>query len=205
MSLARDKFFCDAFAKHAQCSVDAAQLLIDMLECPRGREDRASAIKHLEHRGDAITHETMQALHQTWITPLDREEIHGLITALDDVLDLLESASDRIALYEIAVVRPEAIELAKALSAAIGEIARAVGLLFEIKDAKPLLAMCRAISSHEHDADAIFRAAIARLFRERGDLFELIIWRDIFDALESATDRAEDVANVIEGIVLEHG
>src|SRR6186713_2554701 len=129
MALTRDKVFWSAFADHAQRTVEAAAALVEMLEHLDRRESLAAQIKELEHRGDQITHETVAALHQTWITPLDREEIHALITKLDDVLDFLESASDRIALYEISEVRPEAIDLAKSLEAQVGDIHKAVTML----------------------------------------------------------------------------
>jgi predicted phosphate transport protein (TIGR00153 family) len=204
MALTRDTLFWSAFSDHARHTTQAAQLLIDMLEHLDRREALANEIKQLEHRGDQITRDTVHALHNTWITPLDREEIHGLITRLDDVLDFIEAASDRIALYEIREVRPEAIDLAKALLASAQEIEKAVTMLTNVKDAKPLLALCAEINTHEHDADMIFRRALARLFNEKNDPIEVMKWRDILDAHETATDRAEDVANIIEGIVLEH-
>jgi predicted phosphate transport protein (TIGR00153 family) len=205
MALTRDNVFWSAFTDHAGRTAEAATLLVEMLEHPDRREEIAAQIKELEHRGDQITHDTLHALHQTWITPLDREEIHGLISSLDDVLDFLEAASDRIALYQIREVRPEAIDLAKSLRASVGEIQKAVAMLSNIKDSKALLALCREINRHEHDADQIFRRALARLFNDKNDPIEVMKWRDILDALETATDRAEDVANIIESIVLEHG
>ena len=204
MPLNRDKVFWSAFADHARQTVEAAGLLVEMLEHLDRRESLAARIKELEHRGDEITHDTVQALHQTWITPLDREEIHALITSLDDVLDFLESASDRIALYDIRQVRPEAIELAKSLADSAAAIEKGVSMLHDIRHPKPLLDICVQINTFEHDADQIFRKALARLFNEKGDPLEVMKWRDILDALETATDRAEDVANIIEGIVLEH-
>jgi predicted phosphate transport protein (TIGR00153 family) len=204
MALTRDTVFWSAFTDHANQTTQAAKLLIEMLEHLDRREALANDIKLLEHRGDQITRDTVHALHNTWITPLDREEIHGLITRLDDVLDFIEAASDRIALYEIREVRPEAIDLAKTLLASAQEIEKAVSMLSNIKDAKPILALCIEINTHEHDADQIFRRALARLFNEKNDPLEVMKWRDILDALETATDRAEDVANIIEGIVLEH-
>lgn len=204
MALTRDNFFWSAFERHAQYTVDATQVLVEMLQHLDRRESLAAKIKELEHRGDEVTHETVQALHQTWITPLDREEIHGLITKLDDVLDYIEAASERIVLYDLHEVRPDAIELAKSLAASVAEIRKAVSMLTNIKDAKPLLDLCVAINKHEHDADQIFRRALAQLFNGKNDPLEVMKWRDILDALETATDRAEDVANIIEGIVLEH-
>jgi hypothetical protein len=204
MALTRDKLFWDAFRDHSQCTVEAAHVLVEMLEHLDRRESLAAKVKELEHKGDDITHDCVQALHQTWITPLDREEIHALITKLDDVLDFLESAGERIALYEIRDVRPEAIELAKLIALACIDIQKAVTMLTNIGDARPLLDLCISINKHEHDADVIFRQALARLFNGNNDPLEVMKWRDILDALETATDRAEDVANIIEGIVLEH-
>jgi predicted phosphate transport protein (TIGR00153 family) len=205
MALTRDDEFWSAFTGHAQRTTKAAELLVQILEHPERAQSLGQQISDLEHEGDRITHDTVLALHQTWITPLDREDIHGLISRLDDVLDFVDSASDRFALYELTNVRPEAIELAKILHLSCAEIERAMGLLPNMKDVKPLLDLCRQINRHEHDADTIFRKALARLFNERTDPLEVMKWRDILEALETATDRAEDVANIIEGIALEHG
>lgn len=205
MALTRDKVFWEAFTGHAQCTVRACGLLLEMLEHPDRAEMLREKINDLEHEGDKLTHDTVLALHQTWITPLDREEIYALITKLDDVLDFLEAASDRISLYKINTVRPEAVELAKILQLSCIEIERAVGLLQNIKDVKPILDACMHINRHEHDADQIFRRALAKLFNGGTDPLEVMKWRDILESIETATDRAEDVANIIEGIVLEHG
>jgi uncharacterized protein len=205
MALTRDDEFWSAFSGHAQRTKEATGLLVQILEHPDQAQALGQKISDLEHEGDRIIHGTVLALHQTWITPLDREYIHGLISRLDDVLDLVDSASDRCVLYQLHSVRPEAIEIAKILHLACAEIERAMGLLRNMKDVKPLLELCHKINRHEHDADTIFRRALARLFNERTDPLEVMKWRDIFDALESATDRAEDVANIIEGIALEHG
>jgi uncharacterized protein len=205
MALTRDNEFWSAFTGHAQRTVRASALLVEMLEHPNRAQALAQEISNLEHEGDKITHDTVLALHQTWITPLDREEIHGLISRLDDVLDFLDAASDRVALYEITTVRPEAVELAKILQLSCIEIERAVGLLKNLKDVKPLLDLCMHINRHEHDADQVFRKGLARLFKERTDPLEVMKWRDIYESIETATDRAEDVANIIEGIALEHG
>jgi hypothetical protein len=205
MTLTRDKVFWDAFTGHAQRSTKAAGLLIEMLEHPDRAEALAQQIGNIEHEGDKITHDTVLALHQTWITPLDREEIHGLIAKLDDVLDFIESASDRFALYKIREVRQEAVDLAKVLLLQCTEIEKAMLLLQNMKDVQPLLDLCMHINRHEHDADQVFRRGLARLFDERTEPLEVIKWRDVLESLETATDRAEDVANIIEGIVLEHG
>jgi predicted phosphate transport protein (TIGR00153 family) len=205
MALTRDQLFWDSFTRHAQCTVEAAKLLVEMLEHPERAQANAGRINRLENDGDTITHDTVTALHQTWITPLDREEIHGLITRLDDVLDFVDAAGDRIALYELGEKKDDAILLAQLLLRCAEDIAKAVGMLSDMKNVKPLLELCIAINKHEHDADQVFRSGLARLFKsEATHPVEIMKWRDVLDAIETATDRAEDVANIIEGIVLEH-
>lgn len=204
MALTRDGVFWSAFSAMTEKTVKATDVLREMLERPADASELAARIKDIEHEGDKITHEVVQALHQTWITPLDREEIHALITSLDSVLDFVDAAGDKIALYEVESVRPEALELVETLQKSVADIAKAVNGLEKIKDPAPLLALCRSINKHEHDADMIFRRALARLFKERTDPLELMKWRDILESMETSTDRAEDVANIIEGIILEH-
>ena len=205
MALTRDKEFWSAFRDHAALSLKASGLLVEMLETPDSRTRCVQEVSDLEHQGDKITHDTVLALHQTWITPLDRDAIHGLVSRLDDVLDFIDAAADRVALYQTDSPRPEALEIAKILQKSCSEIARAMELLQNMKEARELLKLCQQVNRHEHDADVVFRRALARLFNERTDPLELMKWRDILEAIETATDRAEDVANIIEGIVLEHG
>ncbi len=205
MALTRDKEFWSAFKDHAALSVRASELLVKMLEASDARQRLVQEVSDLEHQGDKITHDTVLALHQTWITPLDRDAIHGLISRLDDVLDFIDAAADRVALYQMESARPEALELAKILHSSCSEIARAMAMLQDMKEARSLLALCQQVNKHEHDADQVFRRALARLFDERTEPLELMKWRDILESIETATDRAEDVANIIEGIVLEHG
>jgi predicted phosphate transport protein (TIGR00153 family) len=205
LALTRDGEFWAAFKAHSGLTVRAAGVLTEMLEHPERSLQLVQDISDIEHQGDKVTHDTVLALHQTWITPLDREEIHGLVSRLDDVLDFIDAAADRVALYQITTARPEALDLAKILQASCSEIERAMGMLHDMKNAKDLLQLCRQINRHEHDADQIFRRALARLFNERTEALELMKWRDIMESIETATDRAEDVANIIEGIVLEHG
>ena len=204
MALTRDGVFWSAFSAMTEKTVRATDCLREMLEQPGRAGELSKRIKDIEHEGDKITHEVVQALHQTWITPLDREEIHNLITSLDSVLDFVDAASDKIALYEVESVRSEALELVGTLKLSVVDVEKAVAGLQKIKDPAPLLALCRAINKHEHDADVIFRRGLARLFKERTDPLELMKWRDILESMETATDRAEDVANIIEGIILEH-
>jgi uncharacterized protein Yka (UPF0111/DUF47 family) len=128
-----------------------------------------------------------------------------MISSLDDVLDSIDGAAARVMLYEITESNSEAEGLAKVLVATTTDLAKAVESLQSIKDAEGILALCRAIGKHEDDADALLRRGIARLFKEQPNAIEVMKWRDVYERLETATDRAEDAANVIEGIVLEHG
>lgn len=204
MALTRDDVFWNAFSNHAKCTVDATALFAKMLETPAEAKEIYGQIERLESEGDRITHDVVVTLHQTWITPLDREWIHGLISTLDDVLDFVDSAGERFVLYEIAEPREDAKELAKTLSAAAADMAKAVDRLPKLKDAPGLLEICKSISAHEKAADRTYRKALGRLFKENTEPLLLMKWRDVYDQIEESCDRIEDVANIIEGIVLEH-
>jgi hypothetical protein len=199
-----DVFF-NAFAEHASRSVEAAKLLLEMLEHVDRKEKLALEIGEKESAGDQITHETVKRLHETWITPLDRFDIHGLISKLDDVLDLIEAVSERLVLFQIQKVRPAAVELAHVLLKACEDMHRAMTLFPKLAaKGRDLLDICVEINRLENEADNIYRRAIAELFHNGNDPIEVMKWRDIFDNIEEATDRCEDVANIVEGVVLEY-
>lgn len=204
MGLTRDAIFWQAFVAHADVSVQASKLLSEMLDHLDNAADYARRIKDLEHQGDKITHDTLAALHKTWITPLDREEIHALMSRLDDVLDFIEAAAERISLFDITEATPEARELVSAVISGCTAVRAAVEALQELKNPERIRALCIEINKQENAGDEVYRRGIARLFRERHDALFVMKWRDIYDSLENATDRCEDVANIIEGVVLEH-
>ena len=205
MALTRDDVFFQSFNDHAARSVEASKLLAEMLADLQKAPDLAKRIKELEHQGDKITHDCVAALHQTWITPLDREEIHALITRLDDVLDEIEAASERVILFEITESTPEGVDLAKAVCASCEAMHTAVRTLRDVsKEGQKLLSLCVEINKHENTADLSYRKAVANLFKHGKDPLLVMKWRDIYDHLETATDRCEDVANILEGVVLEH-
>jgi uncharacterized protein Yka (UPF0111/DUF47 family) len=201
--MTRPEFFWSAFSDHARHTATAARHLIAMLEDIDRRDLLADTIRKLQQRGDAIAHQTVQALHRTDITPIDRDVIHALVLGLADTLAVLESVSDRIAIYQITHVRPEAVELARILARAVDKVLDAVTMLTKIGNEAALMDLCREIGVHEHDADRVLREALARLFREGTDPIEIVKWRDIFTAIETTTDRVDDVANTIESIVLD--
>ncbi|WP_437664695.1 DUF47 domain-containing protein [Sorangium sp. So ce1182] len=204
MGLTRDAVFFDALANHAQRSVAASELLLEMLDRLDDAPAFAKKISDLEDEADKITHECLAALHQTWITPLDREEIHALITRLDDVLDCIEAASVRLVIFEIDGALPEARQLAQAVVDSCTVMSTAVQSLRDLKRQPNLLELCVEINKLENTADGHYRTALAALFKKGNDPLLVMKWRDIYDLLENATDRCEDVANIIEGIVLEH-
>ncbi len=217
----RDEQFFDAFTKHASLSVSAAGLLVDLLSnlaansthpysgtpSSKGHESTKSIvdkISALEEDGDTLTHETVKRLHETWITPIDREDIRNLISHLDDVLDLTEAVSERIALFDLSSARQEALDLANILLTATKALHLAMGLLPKLKKPEELLKICVDIHELENQADKLYRQALADLFTPGNDPLNVMKWRDILDNLEMATDRCEDVANVVEGIVLQY-
>jgi uncharacterized protein Yka (UPF0111/DUF47 family) len=146
----------------------------------------------------------MQLLHHTFITPLDRDEIHQLITRMDDILDLMEDVSQCMFLYDIRAVTAETRELADLCLVSAQKVHEAVLLLSNMKNAKRILALCRDIDRLEGDADDVMRTAMAKLFREETDTRQLFKMKEIYQLLESVTDRCQDVANIIEGIVIEN-
>jgi predicted phosphate transport protein (TIGR00153 family) len=195
--------FFDLFEQHADRTREAASLLAAML---RGAEParQAERVKKVEHEGDEITHAVIERLHQTFITPIDRGDIHELISRMDDVLDLVEASAERIWLYGIRIMEPDARELARVLEQAVGEMGQAVRQLRDLKDRPRLLAHCTEINRLENVGDQLLRRAMARLFTESSDAIHVIKWKEIYDYLENAIDRCEDVANVIEGVALEY-
>jgi predicted phosphate transport protein (TIGR00153 family) len=199
-----DRSFYDAFERHAARIVEAGKLLADMARQPERAAEIAQAVKEAEDAGDKITHETIAKLHKTWITPIDRADIHSLITALDDVLDLIEAVSERVALYEVRNLPDFVINLADSLQRATVAVEQAVKLLPQVKQPKEMLDLCVEINRLENEADNAYRHGLAQLFKGGYDAIEVMKWRDIIDNLESATDRCEDVANILEGIVLEY-
>jgi uncharacterized protein len=198
-----DEFF-DDFDAQAEATVKGARLLLSLFEDFTDVERKVAAIKQVEHEGDNIAHRAFERLHRQFITPFDRGEIHRLLGSIDDVLDLTDATAERLFLYEVGTIPQAAKDLARILVPATEKLREAVRQMREIKNPAQLLASCREIKSIESDADALVRAAIAALFKSGADPLSIIKWKEIYDLMETATDRCEDVANVIEGVVLEH-
>ena len=175
-----------------------------MIDEPTGLEGKAERVKSIEHECDDITHAVVASLHKTFITPFDRNDIYRLITKMDDIMDMVEAAADRLALYDIPKMTTEAGELARCLVSSAEHVLGAVSGIKDLKKPSGILEHCVEINRLENVADGILRGALAKLFREEKDPISIIKWKEIYETLEAATDRCEDVANIIEGVVLEN-
>jgi uncharacterized protein len=208
--LPREGNFFELFNQHAAHIVEGARAFIAMIEhyadVPE-RERQAEGVIAAERQADKVTAEVNRLLHKTFITPLDREQIHGLINAMDDVLDLLQDTTETLSLYDVREISEETLRLAQLSARCCERVQHAVALLSKISQPNAVEATmktCEEIDHLESDADRVMRSAMSKLFREEPDTRELIKLKAIYEMLESITDRCEDVANLIEGIVLEN-
>lgn len=201
------KFF-ELFNAHAEQIVLGGQALVELIGAlvnnPEEALKHAESIDAYEARADKITHETIALMHSTFITPFDRDEIHQLINALDDILDLIQDVAESMNLYDIRRVTPEAKNLADLSLSCCERVRTAVGLLNSMDNGSAILKTCEEIDRLESDADRVMRGAMSKLFRDEQDVRQLIKLKAIYELLETVTDRCEDVANIIEGIVLEN-
>jgi uncharacterized protein Yka (UPF0111/DUF47 family) len=202
--LPRERRFFDLFDRHAALTVEAARELRALVSTGADIGPRAKRIEDLEHAADAITHECVEALHQAFITPINREDIHRLISRLDDVIDLVQVAAGRICLYELADMTPGVKELADVLVRSAEEVALVVRDLRDLRRAPAVRERCVDVNRLENEADTILLAALARLFRTEKNPVAIIQWKEVYEIMETATDRCEDVANIVEGVLLEH-
>ena len=197
----REARFFDDFVAMAQQISLGATMLEEMLAPDKPIWDKADQIKEVEHKCDFLTHEIIQRLHRTFVTPLDREDIHALARSLDDVMDAIDASASVVRLYSIVKVRPDARQLARIIKASADQMVIALGALERRKGvAEPAVEINRL----ENEADRIHQAAVRLLFEEERDPIEIMKWKEILDFLEDATDRCEDVANVVEGVVVKH-
>ncbi|MEO6437248.1 MAG: DUF47 family protein [Tepidisphaeraceae bacterium] len=195
-----EKFFDDFVAITEQIRRGAG-MLEEMLAPEQPLWDKADEIKEVEHRCDTLTHGVMQRLHKTFVTPLDREDIHALARSLDDVIDAIDDCAGVLRLYHIESVRPDAREQARIITACADQLVSAMKALGK----KQGISACSVeINRLENEADRAHQAALQRLFQEEKDAIVIIKWKEILDFLETATDRCEDVANVLEGVVIKH-
>jgi len=203
----REGRFFSLFDNHAKLIVDGALALADVLRNYENQKEREAGIKIIEdaeHGADRITHETVALLHTTFVTPFDRDDIHRLISRMDDVLDLIQDTGESLVLYDIQKITPEATQLAELLRRCAEHVQSAVGLMASMADAPAILKICQEIDRLESEADKVMRGAISQLFRTETDVRQLIKLKAVYELLEAATDKCQDVANVIESVVLEN-
>jgi hypothetical protein len=201
----RDEQFFTMFDELTRHIVGGAELLERMLADGAGVPELAEMLLDREHRADDTVHAALKHLHRTFVTPLDRLDIHRLVTRLDDILDLTNAAGSRLALYRPRTMRAGARDLAGTLLASAKLVQEIVSLLRDLKQRERILALTVEVNTLENTADRQRREAVAKLLEEERDPFEFIKWKEILDLMEQATDRCEDVADAVEGIVLAHG
>ena len=223
--LSKKDIFSLMFDEHDGHCVEAAKKLIDMLEHYEDVPTKVARIHEIENLADQVSHRTFAILHKTFITPIDRNQIHELISRMDDVIDFIDGAARRMLHFNVERPRPDLIEMAKVLLRAAGEMQTAIVRMHDMKHAEAILKTNTELPCDltfviegeeevgsrnltpflsEHDCDTLRDKAVGRLFKEEINAIEVLKWREIYEGVETAVDRCEDVANVIEGIVLEN-
>ncbi|OGO07888.1 MAG: phosphate transport regulator, partial [Chloroflexi bacterium RBG_13_57_8] len=197
------KFF-DLFEESAKNILKASKSLKEMLDTWQFVDSRVAEITELEHEGDSITHQIISLLHRTFVTPFDREDIALLAHTMDDIIDFIHASADSMFIYKINSPAARAKELADIIVLGAVEVEKAVGGLRHKSEFKQILERCVEINRLENMADRVYRAAIGELFENTADIAQIIKWREIYEHMESATDRAEDVADVLEGVALKN-
>lgn len=196
--------FFDMFNEHAALCVKGAQELQAIMSDFKDFESRKRIIDAIEKEADQVTQKTVVMVHKTFITPIDRDDIHRLITRMDDILDLIEDVVQTISLYDIQETTPEAQRFAELILACTLKVQEAVVLMSNMKNADKIMEVCHEIDRLETDADHVMHAALSRLFREEPDVRNLIKLKTLYEYMELTTDRCEEVADIIEGIVVEN-
>lgn len=200
----REGKFFDLFSDSADLIFQGASEFRAMLDDMDHAEKRVRMIKDIEHRADETAHQTVELLHKTFITPLDRDDIHQLISKLDDIMDFIDGAAQKVHFYGITAASDESRCLADTCVQSAVCIRRIVHALNDLSNTNDIVKDCVEINRLENEADHILRSAVAKLFKEEQDVRQLIKLKEFYELLESVTDRCEDVANIVEGIVLEY-
>ena len=199
----KSEFFA-LFSRHAALGVQGAQMLAALLSDLRSVDAQSQKIREIEHEADGVCQQTMELLHSSFITPFERADIHAISSRLDDIMDHIEATSQKLSLYEISVATPEAPEMSQLLVRATQALQKTVDALSDLRDPERIRALCNEVKAVEKENDRLLRRATARLFREEQDAKTLIKWKEIYENIEEAVDRCEDVANVVEGVTLEN-
>jgi len=199
--LPRDEKFYDLFSELAVRLTASASLLQELFQSPAELASKVTAIKALEHEADNLTHDIIDRIDRTFVTPFDREDIHELASELDDVIDLIDGAARRAQIFRIQQPRQAAVVLSEVLSRAARTVEEGVR---DMKSAKRVYAISEKLKVLEEEGDAVYHDAMGKLFAEGGDALEVIKWKDLYDKVEDALDRCEDVGNVLQSIALKN-
>jgi len=203
----REARFFSLFNRHAEFVVAGARATAELVRDYADESRRAALIQHIgevERSADKITYETVSLLHSTFITPFDRNDIHRLISGMDDILDLIQDSAESMHLFDIQTLPPEAPQMAELLEACCTRVQAAVGLLSSMDNAPKALSLAQEIDALESDADEVSRTGISLLFREEQDVRQLIKHKNVYEYLENAIDKCQDIANIIESVVVEN-
>ena len=202
----RDKVFFDLFDRSAQNVVHGAELLYSITDDWSKIEKVADEIREAEHQGDLVAHEALSRLDRTFVTPLDREDIFHLISGLDDIIDATDAAAKRLVLYKVSGPNEDLARLSRTLVHATKSLVNAVEALRNIrKNSKRIREDCIEVHRFENEGDVFHNQALTRLFEGEPDPIKVIKWKEIYEIVEEAIDKSEDVANIISGLVLKHG
>jgi hypothetical protein len=203
----RETRFFALFNRHAELVVQGGDAIVELVRSYSDTKRRAELIAQIdefERSADKVTYETVSLLHSTFITPFDRNDIHRLISGMDDILDLMQDAAESMHLFDIKVLPPESQRMADLLATCSRKVQEAVAMLSSMDNASRALVLTQEIDVLESDADAVSRAGISRLFREEQDVRQLIQHKNVYEYLENAIDKCQDVANVIESVIVEN-
>jgi uncharacterized protein len=204
----RERQFFTLFNDHASLVAQGAAALVAMLadySNASGRDAHVTVIQGIEKAADKVTHQTVDLMHNTFVTPFDRDQINKLIQRMDDILDLMQDTAESLTLYDVRVLTPEVSHLADLVNVCCLRVQDAVTKLSSMDNGPAILKVCQEIDALETDADRVMRAAISKLFREEQDVRQLVKLKAVYELLELTTDKCQDVALVIEGVVLENG
>ena len=199
--LPRDEKFYDLFTELAIRLTASATLLHELFKSPGELSAKVSKIKGLEHEADNLTHDIIDRIDRTFVTPFDREDIHALASELDDVIDLIDGTARRATIFRIQQTRPAAVVLAEVLARAASTVEEGVR---DMKSAKRVYAISEKLKMLEEEGDAVYHDAMGALFAEGGDALEVVKWKDLYDKIEDALDQCEDVGNVLQSIALKN-
>ena len=203
--LPQGKNFFDLFDKQASLAVEAARFFNELTQTGKFDDVNTQKMRDIEHDGDIITHEIIDTLNRTFITPFDREDIHALTSELDDVVDLIHSITTRMRLYQLTTVNTDMIQFADVIEQSSRALAKAVNGLKDIKRPRPILDYCIEVNRLENVGDALRENVIGKLVNDTADPIYIIKWKEVFEVAEIALDKCEDVANIVESIIVKQG